>query len=368
MSYLQIGHQIWPYDTIEHLDNEELKSADHYQQATLKLARAWLKGEENFTLHTSGSTGHPKAIKVNRSQVQQSVKQTAKFFNLKSGEVLLNALSPDYVAGFMMIMRGLVWDMPVILLPPSRQPIPEWLLSYSPALTAFVPLQFLTIGKTSIQHLSFLGQIGSILIGGAPISHEVQDLALRIQANVYHTYGMTETLTHVAIRQISPESWEHFQAMQGNSFSQDEVGRLTIHTPIWQKPIQTNDRVQLIDQYHFRWLGRADLVINSGGYKIQTEAVEQTISELISQQGFPFTNCFLSSLQDHELGQKAILILEGQQADLEQFRDRLEACVKDSLPRYAVPKAIFCLPAFQHTHTGKLDRQASLDQLNLPDA
>ena len=365
MSYLQIGHTPWPWASIQHADDALIQASPASGQQVLTTARAWLRQQQQFTLYTSGSTGSPKAIEITRPQIQRSVQQTVTFLGLKPGDRLLNPLSVSYVAGFMMVMRGLVHDMPVIQVQPARQPIPDWLLSNPPAITALVPLQFKAIAEASAEHRNFFRQTGAILIGGGPLSQELEETARQTGATVYHTYGMTETLTHVAIRKVSPEPWHYFQAMPGTSFRQDEQERLIIDTPLWNKPVNTNDRVRLLDQHYFQWLGRADFVINSGGYKIQTEQVEYQIASTIAAYELSLPNFFLASVPDSALGERAILIVESSSAFLDAQQHQLDQALRAYLPRYAVPKDYYATPAFAYTHSGKLDRATTLQQLNL---
>lgn len=265
----------------------------------------------------------------------------------------------------MMLMRSLILDTPLIQLKPARQPVPDWLLHTPPQMTSLVPLQFKAIAESSGKHRDFLSGINVILLGGGPLQPAIEKLALDTGAQVYHTYGMTETLTHVAVRKVSPEPSNYFQALPGNTFSVNGEEKLVIQSPLWDNPINTNDRVRLLDAYNFYWLGRADRVINSGGYKVQIETVEKEVSRIIEHKGWPFSNFFITSLPDESLGEKVILILETPSQGQEGLRSTLIEELKKSLDRYAVPKATYALPVFPQTHTGKIDQRACLRELQL---
>lgn len=365
MSYLQIGHTPWSFSSIANLDDATLMAVPEHGRPLLEAANKWLNGSSTFTLYTSGSTGSPKPITFTRDQIRESAEQTINYFALSPGDVLLNTLSVSYVAGFMMLMRSLVLQTPMIQVPPGRNPIPDWLLRSPPQMTALVPLQFKTIAEASGDRLRFLSQINTILLGGGPVHPSHQAAAEQTGTHVYHTYGMTETLTHVAVKQLSPQQRAYFQALPGNTFSKDQQEKLIIHSPLWSQPLYTNDRVTLIDEQHFQWLGRADQVINSGGYKVQVSAVEEAIDQVLSDSDWPFSNFLLTSLPDDTLGEKVVLILEGYQSVPETMVAKLEEQLREVLPRYAVPKAFYSLSSFYHTHTGKLDQRACLQHLNL---
>lgn len=365
MTYIQIGNTKWTASKIKALHHAIPEAVPTFGRTTLETASNWLKGKTDFTLYTSGSTGEPKPITFNTEQIKESAYQTINYFNLHPGGVLLNPLSVSYVAGFMMLMRSLILDTPLIQLKPTRQPVPDWLLATPPQMTSLVPLQFKAIAESSGTHRDFLNGINVILLGGGPLQPAIEKLARATGSQVYHTYGMTETLTHVAVRKVSPEPSNYFQALPGNTFSVDREDKLVIRSPLWDKPIHTNDRVSLLDPYHFCWLGRADRVINSGGYKVQIETVEKEVSRIIEHDNWPFSNFFITSLPDESLGEKVILILETPSHVQEGLQSALIAELKKSLDRYAVPKAIYALPVFPQTHTGKIDQRACLRELQL---
>ncbi len=365
MFYLQIESTTWTTSRIKALDPAFAEASLNFGNPTLEAASNWLKGNTDFTLYTSGSTGEPKPITFNRDQVKESAYQTIRYFNLRSGGMLLNPLSVSYVAGFMMLIRGLILDTPLIQLNPSRQPVPDWLLPTPPQMTSLVPLQFKAIAEASDKHRNFLSGINSILLGGGPLQPAIEKLARDTGTQVYHTYGMTETLTHVAVRKVSPEPHTYFQALPGNTLSVDSEAKLIIQSPLWDNPIHTNDRVSLLDPYHFYWLGRADRVINSGGYKVQIETVEKEVSRIIEHNNWPFSNFFVTSIPDESLGERVILIVESPHDEHDGLSLSLTEELKRSLARYSVPKATYTLPVFPQTHTGKIDQLACLKELQL---
>ena len=355
MSYIDFGNARYSFQDVARLSDDSLKHLDQYAFEVLKLARNWFKGQKEFTLKTSGSTGKPKSITFTRGQIHLSVRQTVNTFKLEKGEKLFNPLSVQYVAGFMMLMRGLVADMPVFCVEPSREPVPADLLPQSMDFGAFVPIQFTAILDKGKQHRKFLERFHTIILGGGPVNHRLELEANTLSCRVYHTYGMTETLTHVAIRQLAPESRKTYRALEGNRFEQDTNECLIIHTAMWEKPVHTNDKVELHDEKSFAWIGRSDNVINSGGYKIQVEKVEEAVSDVFSRFESPVPEFFVTGLPDDELGEKAVLILKEQHG---LNPNELVTEIKRKLHRYEVPKHVYILKEFVYTHTGKIDREA----------
>ncbi len=362
MSYIYVMDEVWPFDQIQSARRDALSQNTTDKKAILLLAHDWLNGQNYFELTTSGSTGKPKVFTFSRAQIKESVQQTVRTFGLEPGNTLLNPLSVDYVAGFMMLMRGLVNKMPVYCFKPSRSPIPETFLRQSFALAAFVPLQIKTLLKEEKQ--VFLNHIANILIGGGPLSYSLEKSLSQLKTHVYHTYGMTETLTHVAVREIAPERREAYRALPGIGFETDQNKRLIIYTSLWQDPIHTNDRVNLIGTGEFQWLGRTDHIINSGGYKIQVDPAEKAIEEVFEGQWDFIPEFFLTHFPDNNLGEKAVLVVKTEKPVNAHIRDQLIQALKNHLPAYEVPKAIFDLRQFCYTHTGKLDRETTKQMIS----
>ncbi len=361
MSFIWINGKYWYFDNIKALRTENFADYPKLEEETLTIARNWLDGQPNFSLKTSGSSGSPKTLTFSREQIGQSVEQTTKAFDLKPGDQLLNPLSPGYVAGFMMLMRGLILETPVFLVEPSRKPFPEDLLNQKFALSAFVPLQIKKLLENGYQPQ--LNDMKAIIIGGGPMNQQLENEVSQLSAATYHTYGMTETLTHVAIRQIAPTQERGYKALPGNEFEQGSNEELIIHTPLSANPITTNDRVQLKDRYHFSWLGRLDRVVNSGAYKIQLEPTEAEIAKALKEEWGTIPEFFLTAIPDKELGQKLLLILKTEKPLSPNAKQALNKVFRNYLPAYEIPKATFDLREFAYTHTGKVDQYATLNSI-----
>ncbi|MGB0178160.1 MAG: O-succinylbenzoic acid--CoA ligase, partial [Owenweeksia sp.] len=167
---------------------------------------------------------------------------------------------------------------------------------------------------------------------------------------IWHTYGMTETISHVAMRRVNGSDNDVFRALPGVSFQVDQRGCLVINAPdIGVENLLTNDTVELVDTTSFRWLGRFDNVVNSGGIKLHPEAIESKIGEW----GQPF---FLAGVPDDALGEKLIMVVESEQPVL---KSQLKSLFKGFAP-YEVPKEIRTVSTFEYTANGKLNRPATL--------
>ena len=247
MSYIFLCNKQWTFHEIRDLGKNKLNALTTFEQQILAPAHAWLNGQQAFTLQTSGSTGKPKSITFSREQIQKSVRQTVRAFNLQTGQLLFCPLAVNYVAGFMMLMRGLVHNMPVYFVEPGKNPISQEILHEKFHFAAFIPLQLKTILEAGGQYQDFINKLDTIILGGGPVDPALADQLQYLHPVIYHTYGMTETLTHVAIRCLNPERWETYQALNGVSFDQDQDERLIIHTPIWEESITTNYYIQLLN-------------------------------------------------------------------------------------------------------------------------
>jgi O-succinylbenzoic acid--CoA ligase len=348
-----------------------------YEADALAFCRAWQQGQAEFTLHTSGSTGAPKPIRLTRAQMQASALLTGQTLGLRTGDEALVCLNIRYVAGIMMLVRGLELGLPMTIIEPSGNPLAKLnSVLHSFAFTAFVPLQLQTILETNDSvkrsaYLAILNGMKAILVGGAATSPALEQALQVITAPVYATYGMTETVSHIALRRLNgPNPTELFTALDGVTLGTDERGCLHITAAATNfERVQTNDVVELIDAehsspIHFRLLGRADRIINSGGVKLQPEPIEQLIQTTLAELGVhPLPRLFVVGLPDERLGQRLVLVVE--QRDLiSPLRSDLQESIRQQLGPYAVPKEIITVSKFVETPTGKIDQKATVAQIH----
>ena len=311
----------------------------------------WIDGHEEFIFQTSGSTGAPKEITIGRNQILASVAGTQRALGLASGDNVLICLSPAYIATMMMMARALILDLDVVILAPSSDPLAR--LDAKVDFASFVPFQVYTmIDSGSIDRI---GCIRNTLIGGAPLHQAAQKHLSQYPNSNYMTYGMTETVSHVALMRIVPVLKESvYQVLEGIDFGIDNdclwlQGEVTNH-----QRLQTNDMVEILGSRSFRWLGRKDNVINSGGVKINPEQIEPLIASFLKSIGIQ-SDIFLSGYPDDKLGQRLVLHIES-----DNSRDDLLPLISDALKqhvsRYHIPKEIRYLKTFRRTDNGKIKR------------
>ncbi|MBL18361.1 MAG: O-succinylbenzoic acid--CoA ligase [Flavobacteriaceae bacterium] len=315
-------------------------SADEDQQALGYFLINWLSEYEYIALHTSGSTGKPKEIHMPKTAMYTSAVRTATFFNLSAGDSALLCLPIRYIAGKMMLVRALVLGLNLDIKPPKTKLHIEKNYSF----TALIPSQANALFDS-------LGKFKTVLIGGAPIPSELRKRIGKTYSHCVETYGMTETLTHVAARTIL-DADKPFKAMPGIGFSTDENGCLVIEAPYLPlSPVVTQDLVSLEGNGNFKLLGRRDWVINSGGIKIFPETLEVILAPYMK---FPF---FFTAMPDAELGEKLVLLAEAPASK----KGTIMTIARQHLGKnkYHIPKAVVCITNFKFTSTGKLDRIAS---------
>lgn len=299
--------------------------------------------EQEFHFKTSGSTGKPKDYYFSFEQLQISAQQTIEAFGLTSRDVLLCPFSMNYVAAKMMVARAFFLGAQLVFVGPTANPL---LVALKEQITfgAFVPLQLQNIldQKQSIEKLN---TIKRSIIGGAQVSLKLEnEIKQKVKSKLFHTYGMTETLTHVAIRKLGAND-EQYRALRDVIFKTDSEGKLQIKSPINNEWLKTNDLVVLSGSA-FRWQGRADLVINSGGHKISIDALERLFnSQLIENQ------VFICGLESNVLGEECVMLVDDAQFDLADF-DK----VKVGMHKYEIPKKLVFLKVFPMLENGKIDR------------
>jgi O-succinylbenzoic acid--CoA ligase len=324
----------------------EFKTKNQFLNGIKNVINQW-KTEDRFSLFTSGSTGKPKQIFFERKQLIFSAQQTINAFNLEKGDKLHLCLSTEHAAGFMMVIRALLGNMNLVIEESSSYPKDLENLDFS----AFVPMQIQNILKN--EGAERLNKLKTIIIGGGALSDSLTQEIQKIRIPVYSTYGMTETLTHIAIRRLNPLK-KYFNVLPENKISQDERGCLIINSPVTNhKDLVTNDLVNFISEKEFEFLGRVDNVVNSGGYKIHIEELENKIEVIINHQNF-----FLFKEKDDLLGERLLMVCEGK-------HENLKTLLKNSLHRYEIPKEIYFVDEIFRAKLGKVDKQKTLEKINI---
>ena len=231
-----INGKIWSKEEIDQLELPRTKLS--LKEETFLFLKQWFSESETLIAYTSGSTGTPKAIEIEKSQMIKSAKMTIDFFALTKGDTILLALSPKFIAGKMMIVRAYAGKLNLLIGEDENQP---WIgIRENVSFSAMVPLQFLRMIEKSPASAA---QIKTILLGGSALSQEVIAKAALIPSHVFHSYGMTETLSHIALRQVNgPNFSEWFTLLNGVEAQLDERGCVMLKTPFSKgEMLITND-------------------------------------------------------------------------------------------------------------------------------
>ncbi len=365
MALLYINHRRIRLEELKGATQEEdmpyFEELDDYARATLSFCRQWLRGASQFVMHTSGSTGEPKPIALHRHQMETSARMTLRTLQLTKEDTALVCLNTAYIAGKMMLVRGMEAGMDLLLVSPDSLPFAQVSTAVPIRFAAMVPLQVqATLATGDMEQLRCFNRLKALLIGGAPVSYRLQqEISRKVTAPVFETYGMTETVSHIALKRLNgPQQSDVYTVLDGFHVETDERGCLTVQGAVTQdQKIVTNDVVRMIDSHHFQWIGRADHIINSGGYKIFPEKVERVIARMLPEdiaRAF-----FIGGLPDERLGEKAVLIIEGK-AHPPAFEKDLWVALRQQLHAYELPKAIYYVPEFIRTATNKINRRQTL--------
>ncbi len=318
---------------------EKLNSS--MEQALEDFLHRW-QNNLSFELKSSGTTGKPKIFKFSKEQLIQSARSSIKAFNLHASSKVLLCLPLSSVGGLMQLARAMVGNFNLYIVNPSSRPLEQFNESFD--FVSMVPTQL----HQSLRMDAFkLMQIDKILIGGGPMNDALLRECWKEKINVWHSFGMSETLSHVALRKVSPIESKYFDSLPGISFSV-ENSCLVINYPALQiHQLKTKDIVELVDSHSFKWLGRADNAINSGGFKIIPELLEEKLQQHLK---IPF---FITGVVDQKWGQTIGLLIESSNEPDMSFIDQL-----DFLP-HETPKKYFWLKQFKRTINNKIKRNAT---------
>lgn len=312
--------------------------------------RDWWDDSPTMQLQTSGSTGVPKRIPATKAAMATSAAATCRFFGLKPGDSALLCLPLRYIAGKMMVVRALVGGLNLITTEPSSTPLAD--LTKRVDFAPLVPMQAastLDLPDGAAQ----LARVRTLLLGGGFIDPSLAEQLQKLSTRVYASYGMTETLSHIALRAVNgPQRSEWYTPLPGVKLTLTPVDTLQISVPwLGIDELCTNDLAEIAPDDRFRILGRVDAVINSGGVKIQAEEIERELHRLTGLAVLALP------LPHPHLGQCVALLWEGPAEAEAHLRT---ACA--SLPRYHQPRILY-RATIPRTESGKPARAAALQLL-----
>lgn len=321
-----------------------------FEEKVISFLQEWFSESTTVKVQTSGSTGTPKIFDVEKKKMLHSAKTTCTILGLKKGDSALLCLPIDYISGKIMVVRAIERNLQLILRTPSSTPLSE--LKEVIDFCAMSPLQV----ENSLEKIHF---IKNLIIGGAAVSENLKTKITQslkhsnTRTKIYETYGMSETLSHIALKEIYPKANDWFTVLDGIEISLDERGCLKINAPKLNPEIlQTNDLVEINAKNQFKFLGRIDNVINSGGAKIFPEELEALVKKEI-----PNEVAFVG-IPDETLGQKLVLLVENVSLNQLHEKEIMNQLSKMNYPqKFHQPKKIIFLDTFPRFDNGKLNRR-----------
>jgi len=350
-------------DGLKEVGYSLVKEGDIYEQSIGDFLLEWCNDYSSISVKTSGSTGNPKQISLQKRHMVNSSLATGAFFELEPGSSALHCLPTDFIAGKMMLVRAMVLGLELDYVAPSSRPLDFVSKTYD--FCAMVPFQL----ENSMEKID---TIKTLIVGGAPMSANLKELVRNKKTNVYETYGMTETITHIAVKSINnvrsslskepvPSTVEvlktgsvetSFKTLPKVKISTDERNCLIINAPhISDNPVVTNDVVNLISENEFDWLGRFDNIINSGGIKLFPEQIEAKLTGMVENR------FFVTGLPDEKLGHRLVLVVEGN-IDVETLFQKVKST--SALEKFEIPKEIYTVSEFISASNNKILRKETL--------
>ena len=324
----------------------------------------WNNDSDRVLVHTSGSTGKPKPMMVEKKRMLNSARITCDFLGLKPGDSALLCMSLDYIAGKMVVVRSIERHLHLISVSPSGHPLKD--VNEEITFAAMVPMQVYNTLQIP-EERERLCHIRHLIIGGGAIDAALEKELKSFPGNIaiWSTYGMTETLSHIALRRINgDEASEWYQPFDSVHISQIEEGCLVIDAPqVCAETLVTNDIVEIepyiynkVEKLRFRIKGRKDNVICSGGIKIQIEEVEAFLKPHLEK---PF---MLAKKKDGKFGEIAVLLSEDE--DIKRVEATVRRLLSDESEKtsdykkykYWIPKEFRYVEHLPLTETGKPKR------------
>lgn len=305
-----------------------------------------------------------------KQKMLNSARITCDFLGLKPGDSALLCMSLDYIAGKMMVVRSIERQLQLISVEPSNHPLAG--LEEIPVFAAMVPSQVFCSLQVP-EEREKLRRIRYLIIGGGAISKELQQSIANLDSSprgfcspenggteggnktidregaFFSSYGMTETLSHIALRSLNgPEKSEWYSPFNSVQFTLNKDHCLVIDAPlVHDGTLVTNDIAEIRSDGCFRIIGRKDNVICSGGIKLQIEEIEE---ELRTNIRVPYC---ITKRPDEKFGEVAILLIE-------KGSEMIDYSIFSNISKYKHPKEIIYVDRIPTTETGKIDRAAAM--------
>ena len=304
----------------------------------------WQNDEPTVWVHTSGSTGTPKPLQVEKERMRASARLTCSFLGLKEGDSALLCMPLQYIAGKMVVVRSFVAGLRLLPVAPCGHPLKD--LTEIPTFAAMIPMQVYNTLQVPEERAKLM-EIKHLIIGGGAIDDALGRELKAFPNHVWSTYGMTETLSHIALRRLNgAEASDWYTPFENVRIRLSEENTLIIHAPsVCAEELTTNDIAEINDEGKFRILGRKDNTSNSGGVKIQIEQVEAALKEHLD---IPFQ---ITARKDAKFGEIVVLLYN----KVKEEADIRRIC-EEKLPAYWVPKIYLPVEELPLTGTGKPDR------------
>lgn len=333
---------------IDFSTNELPTPTTDFERRVISFVAEWFDNSKTVKVQTSGSTGTPKVFDIEKDRMRYSANKTCDILRLKESNSALLCLPVDYISGKMMVVRAIERKLTLFIKKPSINPL----------IDLKDPIDFCAMSPLQVENsLDKIHLIKNIIIGGAAVSESLKSKISDqlnnekppIRNHIYETYGMSETLSHIALKQIYPIAEDYFKVLEGVEISLDKRGCLQIFAPnLNSETLLTNDLVEINNVKEFRFLGRIDNVINSAGLKIYPEKLESLVKKEISNE------VVFLGIADELLGQKLLLIIEGQEG-----ADLIQQLAKITYPsKNHQPKEVIFISKFPRIPNGKIDRRA----------
>lgn len=321
-----------------------VKEGEPFEKTAGNFLLDWLDNKDYVLVKTSGTTGLPKTIKLEKKAMVNSAIMTGDYFGIKPGDKALHCLPSRYISGKMMLVRAMILGLELDMIAPRLHPGYDDRKPYD--FAAMIPLQL----KNSIHRLE---NIKTLIVGGAKVSQPLINKLHDLKVNVYETFGMTETISHIAVKKLNHchSNTSGFETLPNISISVNDSNCLVIKAPkLCSDTIITKDVIDLIAENQFEIIGRYDNMINTGGVKVFPELIE------LKLQGLMESRFFVASESDNDFGEKIILVVESEDTNFNKD-------IFSQLDKHEIPKAIYNIPKFFITETGKLQRKKILDSI-----